>query len=471
MHPYREIYEKIPQYNEIYELMRRGIAFHHSGLIPILKEIVEIMFGKGLVKVLFATETFAVGVNMPTKTVVFGELEKFDEKGRRYLRTDEYLQMSGRAGRRGLDKVGTVILIPTMDWPDQIQLRGMMTGKSPTIISKFTPTYQFLLKTLQTEVNSDEFLGKTYRSLMDKKSNEGLIKEMDMLSEELRQMKISEQFMMEYEKYERNEKRLADRFFVLKGKDRKKVEDEQKMFKMKNPDFEKNVKDAEKAQKMREDLKKMRSDYEYFQTILKQTGDKMMILLQDFGYVTELGKLTEKGVTATVIGEADELMMTEMIHEKMLEGMSLEEMVTSLAIFVDEIDKSSEEKYIQDLEIPSSVKSVYQRMKGVAEDFAQKESSVGIQIHEDEYYEKTLNLDMLEPIWIWVNGGTIQELFQYTELHAGNFVRGVLRLNQLCDTFVKIMMQMGKLEMVKKMEGYQERLVKDFTQVISLYVK
>ncbi len=471
MHPYREIYEKVPQYYEIYDLMRRGIAYHHSGLIPILKEIVEIMFGKGLVKVLFATETFAVGVNMPTKTVVFGELEKFDEKGRRYLRTDEYLQMSGRAGRRGLDKVGTVILIPTMDWPDQNQLRSMMTGKSPTIISKFIPTYQFLLKTLQTEVNSDEFLGKTYRSLMDKKSNEGLVKEMDMLSEELSQMKITEQFMMEYEKYERNEKRLADRFFVLKGKDRKKVEDEQKVFKMKNPDFEKNLKDAEKAQKMRENLKKMRSDYEYFQTMLKQTGDKMMILLQDFGYVTESGKLTEKGVTATAIGEADEMMMTEMIHEKMLEEMSLEEMVTSLAIFVDEIDKSSEEKYIQDLEIPSSVKSVYQRMKGIAEDFAQKESSIGIQIHDDDYYEKTLNMDMLEPIWIWVNGGTIQELFQHTELHAGNFVRGVLRLNQLCDTFVKIMMQMGKLEMVKKMEGYQERLVKDFTQVISLYVK
>ena len=78
---------------------------------------------------------------------------------------------------------------------------------------------------------------------------------------------------------------------------------------------------------------------------------------------------------------------------------------------------------------------------------------------------------MLEPIWIWINGGTIRELFQSTELYAGNFVRGVLRLHQLCETYVKIMMQMGKLEMVKKMEGYQEKLIKDFAQVISLYVK
>lgn len=471
MHPYREIYEMIPQYQEIYELMRRGIAYHHSGLIPILKEIVEIMFGKGLVKVLYATETFAVGVNMPTKTVVFGELEKFDEKGRRYLRTDEYLQMSGRAGRRGLDKVGTVILIPTMDWPDQIQLRSMMTGKSPSIISKFSPTYQFLLKTLQTEVGSTTFLDNTYRSLMDKKANEGLYKQIEELSLKLSQMKVSESFLMEYEKYDRNEKRLADRFFVLKGKDRKKVEDEQKSFKMKHPDFEKSVKEIVEYQQMRSDLNHLRKSSEEFETLLKQTSDKMMIFLREFGYISESGMITEKGVTATVIGEADEIMMSEMIHQGMLEKMSMEEIVTSLAIFVDEIDKSSEEKYIMDLEIPSSVKSVYQRMTHFAEECAKAECDIGIGIHDDEYYEKSLNLDMLEPIWIWVNGGGIRELFQSTELYAGNFVRGTLRLNQLCETFVKIMLQMGKLEMVKRMEGFQERLIKDFAQVISLYVK
>jgi superfamily II RNA helicase len=471
MHPYREIYEMIPQYQEIYELMRRGIAYHHSGLIPILKEIVEIMFGKGLVKVLYATETFAVGVNMPTKTVVFGELEKFDDKGRRYLRTDEYLQMSGRAGRRGLDKVGTVILIPTMDWPDQNQLRSMMTGKSPCIISKFSPTYQFLLKTLQTEVGSTVFLENTYRSVTDKRANEGLYKEIEELSSKLSQMKVSESFLNEYEKYERNEKRLADRFFVIKGKDRKKVEDEQKSFKMKHPDFEKSVKEIVEYQQMRSDLNQLRRSSEEFETMLKQTSDKMMIFLREFGYISESETITEKGVTATVIGEADEIMMSEMIHQGMLEKMSMEEIVTSLAIFVDEIDKSSEEKYIQDLEIPSSIKSVYQRMTIFAEECAKAECDIGIRIHDDEYYEKTLNLDMLEPIWIWVNGGGIRELFQSTELYAGNFVRGTLRLNQLCETFVKIMLQTGRLEIVKKMEGYQERLIKDFAQVISLYVK
>ena len=109
---YRKIYEKSAQYQELYNLLLKGIAYHHSGLIPVLKEVIEILFEKGLVKLLFATETFAVGVNAPTKTVVFPRLTKYSNGGFRYLRTDEYLQMAGRAGRRGLDKVGRVIIIP-----------------------------------------------------------------------------------------------------------------------------------------------------------------------------------------------------------------------------------------------------------------------------------------------------------------------------------------------------------------------
>ena len=103
-----------PQYHTIRGLLIRGIAFHHSGLQPLLKEIVEILFSRGYVRALFATETFSVGLNMPTKTVVFLELEKFCDgnAGKRLLRPDEYIQMAGRAGRRGLDTQGLVLYEP-----------------------------------------------------------------------------------------------------------------------------------------------------------------------------------------------------------------------------------------------------------------------------------------------------------------------------------------------------------------------
>lgn len=101
----------LPQIEGILPLLKRGIGVHHSGLLPILKEVIEILFQEGLIKVLFATETFSIGLNMPARTVVFTSVRKFDGKDYRWVSGGEYIQMSGRAGRRGLDSRGIVILM------------------------------------------------------------------------------------------------------------------------------------------------------------------------------------------------------------------------------------------------------------------------------------------------------------------------------------------------------------------------
>jgi superfamily II RNA helicase len=85
---------------------------------------------------------------MPTKTVLFTDLDKYDNKGKRFLRSDEYLQMSGRAGRRGLDKFGSVILLPTFELMSETEIKSIMIGKSPSVKSKFNLSYQFVLKTM-----------------------------------------------------------------------------------------------------------------------------------------------------------------------------------------------------------------------------------------------------------------------------------------------------------------------------------
>jgi superfamily II RNA helicase len=129
LHHYPEVYNATKQFFTISELLMRGVAFHHSGLLPLLKEIIEILFAKGLVKVLFATETFAVGINMPTKTVVFTGYEKYDDSsnGMRTLYTDEYIQMAGRAGRRGKDKEGLVLYLPEREPLSVTEIQRMMT--------------------------------------------------------------------------------------------------------------------------------------------------------------------------------------------------------------------------------------------------------------------------------------------------------------------------------------------------------
>jgi antiviral helicase SKI2 len=94
----------LPQVLMVCEMVARGIGVHHGGLLPILKEMVEILFSRNLIKVLFATETFAMGVNMPARSVVFNSIRKHDGAQFRELEPGEYTQMAGRAGRRGLDK-------------------------------------------------------------------------------------------------------------------------------------------------------------------------------------------------------------------------------------------------------------------------------------------------------------------------------------------------------------------------------
>ena len=93
--------KKLPQVLALLPLLKRGIGIHHGGLLPILKEVVEILFSEGLIKALFATETFSIGINMPAKTVIFTKCRKWDGTANRWLSSGEYIQMSGRAGRRG----------------------------------------------------------------------------------------------------------------------------------------------------------------------------------------------------------------------------------------------------------------------------------------------------------------------------------------------------------------------------------
>jgi antiviral helicase SKI2 len=142
---------ELPQVLQVKDMVSRGIAVHHGGLLPILKEVVEILFTRGLVKVLFATETFAMGVNAPAKSVVFSSIRKHDGSTFRDLLPGEYTQMSGRAGRRGLDDTGMVIISCMENLPEQLRLNRMILGTPTKLESQFKITYNMILNLLRIE--------------------------------------------------------------------------------------------------------------------------------------------------------------------------------------------------------------------------------------------------------------------------------------------------------------------------------
>ena len=147
----------LPQVKTLLPLLKRGVGIHHGGLLPIVKEVVEILFQEGLLKILFATETFAIGINMPAKTVVFTETRKFDGKDFRWLSAGEYIQMSGRAGRRGKDDKGTVIQILDEKMEPQVA-KDILYGGADSLDSSYHVTYNMLLNLLRVEGADPDYL-------------------------------------------------------------------------------------------------------------------------------------------------------------------------------------------------------------------------------------------------------------------------------------------------------------------------
>merc|ERR1719430_1661187 len=147
----------LPQVENVLPLLKRGIGIHHGGLLPILKETIEILFGEGLLKALFATETFAMGLNMPARTVLFTSTQKFDGKDFRFVTSGEYIQMSGRAGRRGLDDKGIVILMVDEKMSPSAG-RDIVKGLPDAFNSAFHLTYNMVLNLLRVEEVNPEYM-------------------------------------------------------------------------------------------------------------------------------------------------------------------------------------------------------------------------------------------------------------------------------------------------------------------------
>ncbi|XP_008546957.1 exosome RNA helicase MTR4 [Microplitis demolitor] len=179
---------KLPQVENVLPLLRRGIGIHHGGLLPILKETVEILFGEGLIKALFATETFAMGLNMPARTVLFTAPRKFDGKDFRWITSGEYIQMSGRAGRRGLDEKGIVILMIDEKVSPAVG-KEIVLGKADPINSAFHLTYNMVLNLLRVEeINPEYMLERSFFQFQNQAAIPGLynkVKELQQLYDDI----------------------------------------------------------------------------------------------------------------------------------------------------------------------------------------------------------------------------------------------------------------------------------------------
>ena len=186
----------LPQIQNILPLLRRGIGIHHSGLLPVLKEVIEILFQENLLKVLFATETFSIGLNMPAKTVVFTSVRKFDGHSQRWVTPSEFIQMSGRAGRRGLDERGIVIMMIDEKMEPAVA-KDIVRGEQDKLNSAFHLGYNMILNLLRVEGVSPEFmLERCFHQFQNTASVSGLEKQLHKAEAEEVNIHIAEESLI-----------------------------------------------------------------------------------------------------------------------------------------------------------------------------------------------------------------------------------------------------------------------------------
>ncbi len=201
------------------EALKRGIASHHAGLLPAWKELVEELFQQGLIKVVFATETLAAGINMPARTTVISTLSKRTEEGHRLLFSSEFLQMSGRAGRRGKDSQGYVVTLQTR-FEGAKEASNLAISKPDPLVSQFTPSYGMVLNLLQNYSldKSRELIKRSFGSFLysEESSDEKIL--LVNLEKDLKELKkiTANISWQDFDVYEKLKSRLKEERRLLR---------------------------------------------------------------------------------------------------------------------------------------------------------------------------------------------------------------------------------------------------------------
>lgn len=467
---YRDQYEHTAQYEQVKRLIEKGLCYHHSGLLPVLKEIIEIIFQKGLLKILFATETFAVGVNMPTRSIVYTALDKYTKDGHRPLHTAEYKQMSGRAGRRGIDKYGYVIILPLYDFPDKQDLKQMMLGRVPAINSKFTINYSFILKIIQS--NNKNFTEFINSSMYDRFNSIQISLQRDSLTKPT-EPDISDN-LSDCINLIKEEKRLNNMGFQL---NKKQIKQKRRLLnKIKyDPILKKEYDSYNTYLNELYDYEYNSNQLEYMENYVSYEADKIIKLLYDYCYISAIlpyDRLTDKdvtmkGVLASQINECNPLLLTEIIVRDMFNDMSIEEIIGFVGIFIDDIKDKCSYNDICKLDLPNILLSKIDIIHTIINDYNDSEKRLDIQSDDDFW---SISYDYVQLGYLWANKCTLQDIFNNVDIYEGNFVKSMLKINNIIQDLIILHHIYDNLAVIPKLESAQELILRDIVTVNSLYI-
>ena len=440
-------YLQLPEYNTLVSLLEKGIATHHSGMMPVLREIVELFFAKGYIKFLFCTETVAIGLNLPVKTTIFTDINKHDGDNFRTLLGHEFVQASGRAGRLGIDTVGNVIHLHNL-FRDMTKTtyKEMLSGKPQILASKFKISYNLLLNLIDIgDCDLNKFVNKSMITCDIDNLLKGEYDNICRCEQELDKMRIANTYL-------RTPHPILEEFILLtknKGTavNKKRKEIEKRMGQI-TDDYKFIGSECVSYQKVLEkekELLKYQDNYNNENSFLKTSIERVILLLTSENLIVfdnTLSKfvLTPQGTITSNIRELNCLVFTYLVTNKIITGFSSIDLITIFSCFTN-ITINDELKSINPNSKSHEVNDCLQLITTKSDEYQSKEASYQIVSGLDYNY----HYDLVKYIEEWCNCESADEckillnkLEREKGVYIGEFVKALLKINNISGEMEKI---------------------------------
>jgi superfamily II RNA helicase len=478
--PNFEEYLHLPEYVNMVKLLRKGIGIHHAGLMPILREMTEMLFARGFIKVLFCTETMSVGINLPVKTTIFTDVNKFNGETLRMLYSHEYTQAAGRAGRLGLDSVGHVIhLNNLLRNVDSLSYKSMMNGKSQTLTSKFKISYNLLLNLL--DIGDNNLVNFAKKSMI----TSDLDNQMKQIQNEITKNNTELDNIKKCCAILRSPKETIEEYIELQNKrpyavNKKRKEIERRLGQIKDEYkfIEQDKITLEKVTVKETQINELQREYNNTNNYFNSGVQSVLKLLKTEGYIegecndeTSL-QLTLKGKMASQLRETHCLVFSKLFEDKTIDNLTSKQLVCLFSCFTN-ISVQEEQKDNFPKTNDTNVKDIVQLLTKLYSEYHQKEVDNMINTGIDY----TIHYDLLNYVDKWCDCESIEEckfllqtLGTEKEIFLGEYVKALLKINNISCELEKIAEMNGNIAFLSKLREIPNMTLKYVVTNQSLYV-
>jgi len=462
LHKYTALYQHTAQWNLVKDLVIKGIGIHHSGMIPILKEMVEILYTEGLLPVLLATETFALGVNAPTKTVVFTNLQKFDGKSRRHLYSDEYNQMAGRAGRRGLDPAGTIVILPHPYMICETELRHIATAPPKTVESRMSIDFSMVFhgdKALKDTL----FFQQADRLPLALQEQKKALDAVDTTSTMPLDATLVEQWK---EKVALEERLKPDGYIRVDKKTEKTLR--KRISELTRGIPSELLSSIQRHHRISQQRDEVEARMVFHEDRWRIQLDMLRGFMIEEDFMTATAELTAKGVILREIHDGNPLLLAEVLHSGVLRELDAASLVAMLSVFV--VDKEKEEQSVASLGLERAEREVMETLVREAERGLSKELVLNATLPFPFTNDWKLSNKMYHAVRAWYEGGAWHEVKKHYYDFEGNFIKNILRLTNFIQSVHGVAIVIQDVALQQKLGNVQEKMIRDIVMNDSLYI-